>query len=115
MIETDDMVGAAAFAAGCQTLALDGVHRRYRSKPIDAPAEPKSASVRLISCVHFESKATGKPFIVSRSAVAARHDHCSDSLPPEVRARIVTSIRLNAENSIFAPAAIEMQFDCVRM
>jgi len=57
MIVTDDMIGTATFAAGCRTLALDGVHRRYRSEPIDALAEPKSASVRFIGCVHFAFKA----------------------------------------------------------
>ncbi len=57
MIVTDDMIGTATFAAGCRTLALDRVHRRYRSEPIDALAEPKSASVRFTSCVHFAFKA----------------------------------------------------------
>lgn len=63
MIETDDMIASAIFAAGYRAVTPDGVQRRYRSAPIDALAEPKSTSVRLISCVHFESGVTGKPFI----------------------------------------------------
>ena len=71
MIETDDTIGTAT--VGCRTLAPDAVHRR-QSRPIDIPTEPKSASVRLISCVQLVSGTCRKPFmfIEKESAVAAR-------------------------------------------
>ena len=90
MIVTDDMIGTATFAAGCRTLALDRVHRRYRSEPIDALGEPKSASARYISCVQFESSAKLKAV-----HCADRPLQCgaiiTDALPPEVGFTIVSS------------------------
>lgn len=71
-------------AGGYRALALNGVHRRYQSEPLDDLAEPKSASVRLISCVHSSPELAEKPFMVRGSADEAQRAHQSGSLLPEV-------------------------------
>ena len=118
MVEMDETIASAVETAGYRVLTPDGVQRRYRSAPIDALAEPKSASVRLTSCVRFECpEQTGKPFInIGGSAVAVRHDRCSDPLLPEVGAIVASPLRAGSEKkNEFTLAAIEMQLDCVRM
>ena len=98
MIETDDKIGTATFAAGCRALALDAMHRRSRSEPIDALAEPKSASARLISCVHFVAGDAGKPFIVWDRPLQHGAVHFSDPLPPEVGAMIASPLRAGVKS-----------------
>lgn len=116
MIGTDDMIASAIVAAGYRALTPDGVQRRFPSVPIDATAEPKSASVRLISCVHFrvrslpESRSKQRDRPLQRGTIIAATHFC------QKRAlRWPARCVLEIWKSIFAPAAIEMQFDCVRM